>query len=124
VRLLLDTQIALWATLGTLPSRARQLIDSADSVFVSAVSPWEVSIKASRGRIKIEPMDLLRGFQDANFLELPITWRHAIASRQLALRDHRDPFDRMLVAQAMSEPLRLLTTDAALVAYSDVVLLV
>jgi PIN domain nuclease of toxin-antitoxin system len=124
VRLLLDTQIALWATLGTLPNRARQLIDSADSVFVSAVSPWEVSIKASRGRIKIEPMDLLRGFQDANFFELPITWRHAVASRQLVLRDHRDPFDRMLVAQAMSEPLRLLTTDAALVAYSDVVLLV
>ena len=124
MRLLLDTQIALWAMLGTLPNRARQLIDSADSVFVSAVSPWEVSIKASRGRIKIEPMDLLRGFQDANFLELPITWRHAVALRQLALRDHRDPFDRMLVAQAMSEPLRLLTTDAALVAYSDVVLLV
>jgi PIN domain nuclease of toxin-antitoxin system len=124
VRLLLDTQIALWATIGTLPIKARQLIDGADAVYVSAVSPWEISIKASRGRIKIEPADLLNGFQDANFLELPITWRHAVASRNLAVGDHRDPFDRMLVAQAITEPLRLLTTDRALAAYSDVVIFV
>jgi PIN domain nuclease of toxin-antitoxin system len=124
VRLLLDTQIALWATIGTLPIKARQLIDGADAVYVSAVSPWEISIKASRGRIKIEPADLLNGFQDANFLELPITWRHAVASRNLAVGDHRDPFDRMLVAQAITEPLRLLTTDRVLAAYSDVVIVV
>jgi PIN domain nuclease of toxin-antitoxin system len=124
VKLLLDTQIALWATIGTLPAKARQLIDAADAVYVSAVSPWEISIKATLGRIRIEPTDLLNGFQNANFLELPITWRHAVTLRKLALRDHRDPFDRMLVAQAMSEPLRLVTTDRALAAYSDVVLVV
>jgi PIN domain nuclease of toxin-antitoxin system len=122
--LLLDTQIALWATIGTLPIKARQLIDGADEVFVSAVSPWEISIKASCGKIKIEPTDLLNGFREANFLELPITWRHAVASRNLALGNHRDPFDRMLVAQAMTEPLRLLTTDRALAAYSDLVIVV
>jgi PIN domain nuclease of toxin-antitoxin system len=124
VRLLLDTQIALWATIGALPIKVRQLIEDADAVFVSAVSPWEISIKASHGRIKIEPTDLLNGFRDANFLELPITWRHMVALRHLALRDHRDPFDRMLVAQATTEPLRLLTTDQALAAYSDVVMVV
>jgi PIN domain nuclease of toxin-antitoxin system len=124
VRLLLDTQLALWATIGALPAKARQFMDEADAVFVSAISPWEISIKASHGRIKIEPTDLLQGFQEANFLELPITWRHAVASRSLALRDHRDPFDRMLVAQAITEPLRLLTTDKALAAYSDVVIVV
>jgi PIN domain nuclease of toxin-antitoxin system len=124
VRLLLDTQIALWATIGTLPIEARQLINEADAVYVSAVSPWEISIKASHGRIKIEPADLLHGFRDANFLELPITWRHAVASRNLALRDHRDPFDRMLIAQAITEPLRLVTTDRVLARYSDVVIVV
>jgi PIN domain nuclease of toxin-antitoxin system len=124
MRLLLDTQIALWATIETLTIKARQLIDEAEAVFVSAVSPWEISIEASHGRIKIEPMDLLRGFREANFQELAITWRHAVASRNLALRDHRDPFDRMLVAQAITEPLRLLTNDKALAAYSDVVIVV
>jgi PIN domain nuclease of toxin-antitoxin system len=124
VRLLLDTQIALWVTTGALPAKARLLIDEAAVVYVSAISPWEISIKASHGRIKVEPTDLLRGFRDANLLELPVTWQHAVASRGLALRDHRDPFDRMLVAQAITEPLRLLTTDKALAAYSDLVTVV
>jgi PIN domain nuclease of toxin-antitoxin system len=124
VRLLLDTQLALWATTGALPAKARQLIEEADAVFVSAISPWEISTKVSHGRIKIEPMDLLNGFRDARFLELPVTWQHAVASRSLALSDHRDPFDRMLVAQAMTELLRLLTTDKALAVYSDAVVVV
>jgi PIN domain nuclease of toxin-antitoxin system len=124
VRLLLDTQIALWATIGALPIKARQLINEAEAVFVSAVSPWEISIKASHGRIDVEPTDLLKGFREANFLELPITWRHGAAARSLALRDHRDPFDRMLVAQAITEPLRLLTADKALAVYSDIVIVV
>lgn len=124
MKLPLDTQIALWATIGALPIKARQLIREADAVYVSAVSPREISIKALRGRIRIEPADLLNGFRDANFLELPIMWRHAVASRSVTLGDHRDPFDRMLVAQAIIEPLRLLTTDRALAEYSDVVMLV
>jgi PIN domain nuclease of toxin-antitoxin system len=122
MRLLLDTQIALWAVIGSLPIKARQVIDEAEAIFVSAVTPWEISIKASHGRIRMEPADLLSGFQKANFLELPITWRHAVASRNLVLRDHRDPFDRMLVAQAITEPLRLLTADKVLAVYSDVVI--
>jgi len=124
VRLLLDTQLALWATIGTLPAKARQLIKEADAVFVSAVSSWEISIKASHGRIRIEPADLLNGFREARFMELPITWQHAVASRSLAVRDHRDPFDRILVAQAIIEPMRLVTTDKALARYSEVVIVV
>ena len=124
MKLLLDTQIALWVTIGALPAKARQFISEADAVFVSAISPWEIAIKASHGRIRIEPADLLQGFRDAKFLELPITCQHAVASRSLALRDHRDPFDRMLVAQALTEPLRLLTADKVLAAYSDVVIVI
>jgi PIN domain nuclease of toxin-antitoxin system len=122
--LLLDTQMALWVTTGAVPTKARLLIDEADAVFVSAISPWEISIKASHGKIKVEPTELLQGFREANLLELPVTWQHAVVSRHLALRDHRDPFDRMLVAQAITEPLRLLTTDKALAAYSDLVTVV
>jgi len=66
VRLLLDTRIALWVTIGTLPARARQFIGEADAVFVSAISPWEIAIKASHGRIRIEPADLLHGFEKQN----------------------------------------------------------
>lgn len=124
MRVLLDTQLALWVTTGTVSTGAQRLIAEADAVFVSAISPWEIAIKASHGRIRIEPADLLNGFREAKFRELPITWQHAVASRSLALRDHRDPFDRMLVAQAITEPLRLLTTDKALAAYSDVVTVV
>jgi PIN domain nuclease of toxin-antitoxin system len=124
VKFLLDTQIAIWAMLGTLSAKARHLIDEADAVYVSAVSPWEISIKASHGRIKVDPADLLNGFHAARFRELPITWMHAAAARSLALRDHRDPFDRMLVAQALSEPLRLLTADKALAIYGDIVIVV
>jgi PIN domain nuclease of toxin-antitoxin system len=124
VKLLLDTQLALRATIGTLPVKARQFINEAEAVFVSAISPWEIAIKAAQGRVRVEPADLLHGFQEAKFLELPVTWQHATKLRSLALRDHRDPFDRMLVAQAITEPLRLLTTDKALAAYSDLVILV
>lgn len=124
MRLLLDTQIAVWITTGTLPAKARRLIDQAEAVFVSAISPWEISIKAAHGRIKVEPTDVLHGFREANLLELPVKWEHAVTARGLALRDHRDPFDRMLVAQAIAEPLRLLTADKALAAYSDLVTVV
>jgi PIN domain nuclease of toxin-antitoxin system len=116
--------MAVWLTAGSVPRKARLMIDEADAVFVSAISPWEISIKASHGRIKVEPADLLQGFREANVLELPVKWQHAVIARDLPLRDHRDPFDRMLVAQAMTEPLRLLTADRALAAYSDLVTVV
>lgn len=125
MRLLLDTHIVLWVMQGAsqLGPQARRLIDGADQVYVSSVSLWEASIKAGLGKLKVD-LDLLdRRLRDTAMLQLPMTWDHAATLRRLP-RLHGDPFDRMLVAQAMSEPLQLLTHDAALARYSPLVTVV
>jgi PIN domain nuclease of toxin-antitoxin system len=106
-----------------LGPQARRLIDDADQVYVSSVSIWEASIKAGLGKLKVD-MDLLdRRLRDTAMLQLPVTWDHAAALRGLP-RLHRDPFDRMLMAQAVSEPMHLLTHDATLARYSPLVTVV
>lgn len=125
MRLLLDTHIVLWVMQGAsqLGPQARRLIDDADQVYVSSVSIWEASIKAGLGKLKVD-MDLLdRRLRDTAMLQLPVTWDHAAALRGLP-RLHRDPFDRMLMAQAVSEPMHLLTHDATLARYSPLVTVV
>jgi PIN domain nuclease of toxin-antitoxin system len=125
LRLLLDTHILLWIMQGSsqLPRSARQRIDAADEVFVSSVSLWEASIKVKLGKLKVD-MDRLEDLlRSSPFVPLPVNWSHARALRQLPPL-HADPFDRMLVAQAMNEPLNLLTRDAALAAYSPLVIVV
>ena len=125
MKLLLDTHILLWVLLGArqLGGKARTFIDGAEEVHVSSVSLWEASIKAATGKLKVD-LDRLDERLAANgFVQLPITWTHVRQSRHLRVL-HRDPFDRMLVAQAISEPLHLLTHDAALAAYSDLVTVV
>jgi len=125
MRLLLDTHIVLWVMQGAsqLSPQARRLIDGADQVYVSSVSLWEASIKAGLGKLKVD-MDLLdRRLRDTAMLPLPMTWDHAAALRGLP-RLHGDPFDRMLVAQAVSEPMHLLTHDAALARYTSLVTVV
>ncbi len=125
MRVLLDTHILLWVMQGSaqLGPQARTVIDDADEVYVSSVSLWEASIKAALGKLKVD-MDLLDSrLRETAMLPLPMTWGHAAALRKLP-RLHGDPFDRMLVAQAVSEPMQLLTRDAALVAYSPLVTLV
>ncbi len=87
-------------------------------VFVSAASIWEVSIKASLGKIQADASLLLAEIEPAGFTLLPISGEHAVAVGLLP-SIHRDPFDRMLVAQARTEPLILLTNDAALAAYGE-----
>ncbi len=122
MRLLLDTHIVLWVMQGAsqLSPQARRLIDGADQVYVSSVSLWEVSIKAGLGKLKVD-MDLLdMRLRETAMLQLPMTWDHAAALRRLP-RLHGDPFDRMLVAQAVSEPMHLLTHDATLARYSPLV---
>lgn len=131
MRLLLDTHIALWAIVDDprLPQHATELIsDARNPVFVSAASVWEISIKHTLARglptdMPVSGPDALRYFRASGYELLPITADHAAAVQALPPL-HRDPFDRMLVAQALAEPLRLLTQDAALKAYSDTVLLV
>lgn len=108
----------LWALSSPerLSERARKAVASPrHAVFVSAASCWEVEIKYGLGKLKV-PNDLEAQIVDRRFLELPIRARHARALRELPLL-HRDPFDRMLVAQALVEDLVLLTADDAVAAY-------
>ena len=124
MRLLLDTHVLLWALSGPeLTPQARRLIDAADEVFVSSVSFWELAIKSSVGKLVIDIVRLQAQSLTAGFQPLPITWVHSLAVNGLPLL-HRDPFDRMLVAQATAEPMHLLTHDAMLTRYGASVTLV
>lgn len=127
MRLLLDTHIALWAITGhaSMPARATDLILAADAVFVSAASIWEISIKHALrpAQMSISGEQALSEFQAAGFALLAITPAHAATLDRLEAH-HRDPFARMLIAQAIHEPLHLLTGDRQLAAYSELVQLV
>lgn len=123
-RLLLDTQVALWALAGhrRLPGAARRLINAHD-VFVSAASIWEIAIKASIGKLKADPAVVRDALEPSGFEELPITGEHAARVASLPAH-HRDPFDRLLVAQSLVEGLVLLTCDSQLAPYGGPVRLV
>ena len=125
MRLLLDTHIFLWAVSGSgqLKPHVRRLISSADDVFISSASIWEIAIKARLGKVTADPDELVLAIDRSGFQELPVRAAHAAMVGRLDMH-HNDPFDRLLVAQAISEPLRLLTADAALKPYSELVLLI
>jgi PIN domain nuclease of toxin-antitoxin system len=123
--LLVDTHLLLWwaAMPEELPEAARSQLESADQPLVfSVASLWEVAIKASLARkgFQIDPTALRLGLLQEGFRELPIQAEHALAVRDLPWI-HRDPFDRLLVAQAQREGLRLLTADRTLLGYGEVV---
>jgi PIN domain nuclease of toxin-antitoxin system len=122
VRLLLDTHVFLWTVTDSprLSADARKSITAADEVYVSAASIWEAAIKAGLGKIQGDITQLANAIVESGFVELPVTAVHAAAVAGLPPY-HRDPFDRLLVAQAMAEPLVLLTSDAVLLQYSDLV---
>ncbi|KAF1065594.1 type II toxin-antitoxin system VapC family toxin (plasmid) [Burkholderia gladioli] len=123
MRLLIDTHIFLWAMSGDkqLTKTAEAIMLSAEAVFVSAASIWEIAIKSGIGKLDADVSELVARMKDAGFRELPVTAAHAEAVRNLP-DIHRDPFDRMLVAQAITEPLRLLTDDDTVGRYSDLVI--
>jgi PIN domain nuclease of toxin-antitoxin system len=125
MRLLLDTHIYLWAVANSpkLKAATRRLIQEADEVYISAASIWEVAIKSRLGKLTIDPQELAAAIEPSGFSELPVRASHAAAVGSMALH-HNDPFDRLLLAQALAEPLRLVTADAVLAQYSDIVLLV
>jgi len=131
VRILLDTHIALWAIVDhvRLPRQARILInDRENSIVVSAATVWEIAIKhaIARGKMNAMPMsgrDALKNFLAAGYEMLSVSASHAAAVDTLA-NIHSDPFDRILIAQAITEPARLLTSDGRLAEYSDTVILV
>ena len=125
MRILLDTHVYLWwvADSRSLSKAARERIAGADAVFVSAASIWEAIIKIGIGKLAADPGALVRGIAGSGFEPLPVTPEHALALTRL--RDHhKDPFDRILLAQAITEPLYFLTADRALSVYSDLVLTV
>lgn len=122
MRLLLDTHIFLWylAASRKLPKSVLNRIEIADVVCISAASIWEASIKIKQGRLQASTDGLISGIAASGFIELPITATHGALAANLP-EYHRDPFDRMLIAQAMSEPLKLLTADGLLRQYSELV---
>lgn len=126
MNLLLDTHVALWAITDSpkLPPHARDLIESPrSSVWVSAASIWEISIKHSlaRGDMPVSGREAMGYFEDSGFRFLPVHPEHAAAVEALA-RHHQDPFDRLLVAQALVEPMRLVTHDPIVALYSDTII--
>ena len=125
MKLLLDTHILLWLMqdVPQLSPAARRLILDAESVYVSSVSLWEVAIKRSLGKLRLDLDELDRHLAASAIQALGVSWAHARQLRQLPAH-HGDPFDRMLIAQAMAEPLHLLTHDIALAPYSELVMLV
>lgn len=124
MRVLLDTQLLLWslANVSRLPAAARQVIDEAE-VYVSAASIWEIAIKASLGKLNADPRQVLSALEPTGFLSLPISGHHCAHVADLPPL-HRDPFDRLLIAQATTEPMRFVTADASLRAYGDIVTVV
>ena len=116
MRLLLDTHVAIWWDAGhPLSPTAYDAIASAHEVYLSAASAWELAIKAALGKVTTS-RSLATVASDSGFLELPVLLRHTERLAELPPL-HRDPFDRLLVAQALVEGLTLVTRDAQLVAY-------
>ncbi|WP_309673424.1 type II toxin-antitoxin system VapC family toxin [Gemmatimonas sp.] len=121
MKLLLDTQVLLWAAGNSkrLTASARKLLnDPGNALCFSAASLWEITIKHSLGRkdFRVEPRVLRRGLLDNGYTELAITSQHAVSVEGLP-DIHRDPFDRLLLAQALSEGITLVTADALLATY-------
>ena len=125
MRLLLDTHVFLWAVTGSplLKAPTRQLLQAASEVYVSAASIWEVAIKARLGKIDADPAELAAAIEPSGFMHLPVSAAHAAGVVGLEPY-HNDPFDRLLIAQALAEPLKLVTADALLKRYSDLVMVV
>jgi len=117
-RYLLDTHVLLWlnSELRRIPKAVIVTLDEAVQVFYSASSAWELSIKQSLGKIQLAA-PVSEFAKQSSFLELPVTTQYAEAAAKLPLH-HRDPFDRMLVTQAMIEGLTLITADRRLSEYN------
>ncbi len=126
MNLLLDTHVALWAITGSskLSKKALELIESPkSSVWISAATIWEIAIKHSLGRgdMPVSSHDAVCYFRDSGYGFLPIEPEHAVAVEELPAH-HGDPFDRLLIAQALIEPMRLITHDAMVASYSNTII--
>lgn len=128
MKLLLDTHVLLWAAgqPQRLSAAARKLLNSPQNeLLFSAASLWEITIKHTLGRddFRVDPRVLRRGLLDNGYTELPISSQHSVSIDSLP-PIHRDPFDRLLLAQALTEGITLVTSDARLVLYGGPVRMV
>lgn len=122
MKFLLDTHVLLWAAgqPERLSAATRRLLNSpSHELLFSAASLWEIAIKKTLGRedFRVEPRLLRRGLLDNGYVELPVTSQHAVGIDSLPPL-HKDPFDRLLLSQALSEGVTLLTADEQLARYS------
>jgi PIN domain nuclease of toxin-antitoxin system len=117
MNLLLDTHAVIWFLEGSdmLRSEARGAIEAAERVYVSSATIWEMALKVARGRL-VAPSDFPDRLLDQGMLQLALEWEHARVAGGLPLH-HRDPFDRMLIAQAIVERLTIVTRDEAIPRY-------
>ena len=125
MRILIDTQIFIWSVMDSerLTGDARRIMLGAETIFVSAASIWEIAIKSKIGKLEGNPTEFVSAISKSGFNDLPILASHAAEVYKLPLH-HRDPFDRMLIAQAVSEKIRILTSDRKLSQYSELVIYV
>lgn len=126
MNLLLDTHVALWAITDSpkLPHKARELIQApTTTVWVSTANIWEIAIKRALGRgdMPVSSHEAVRFFRQSGYRFLNIEPEHAMAVEELPAH-HQDPFDRILVAQALVEPMRLMTHDPLVALYSDTII--
>ena len=126
MNLLLDTHVALWAITDNpkLSQKARELIQSPKTtVWVSAASVWEIAIKHTLGRgdMPVSSQAAVDYFRKSGYRFLAVEVEHTVAVEDLAAH-HQDPFDRILVAQALVEPMRLMTHDPLVALYSDTII--
>jgi PIN domain nuclease of toxin-antitoxin system len=122
MKLLLDTPIIILSLSSPerLSKKVQEFISDAETIYVSAASIWEIGIKIQLGKLQLNLMDFIKEMQALGIQELPITWAHAQATKSLPLH-HKDPFDRLLIAQAINEPLQLLTSESMLIQYSKLI---
>ena len=124
MRLLLDTQLVLWWEAGSpkVLGGLKELVDEADAVFFSRASLWEIALKASMGKLRLNVEKFAANIEAGGFLWLDIRNTHLFTVATMPiLDDHKDPFDRLLVAQSRTEPLLLITADKGLARYGDIV---
>ena len=125
MRVLLDTHILLWALTDDprLSRKAQRLIEDAAEVYISSATFWEMAIKVGLGKLHIDLDQTRECCLESGFVELPITTDHAVTVKDLE-RHHKDPFDRLIVAVALNEPMRLVTADPQVAQYTPLAMLV
>lgn len=124
MRVLLDTHILLWALSDDpkLSTKARKLIENAAEIYVSAATFWELAIKVGLGKLNVNLEEIREYCLESGYVELPITAEHAIAVKDLE-HHHRDPFDRLIIATAIIEPMKLVTADPMVAKYTSLAVL-